>query len=50
MVTDDQLHASFKNVQVTFQYYHKIMLDILTKIKKYDLYTFLLTCLFLEFK
>lgn len=40
MVTDDQLHASFKNAQVTFQYYHKMTFDILT------IYTFLLNCFF----
>ena len=49
-VTDDQLHASFKNGQVTFQYYHKMMFDILTKIKKYGSFTFFLTCFVAEFK
>lgn len=33
MVTDDQLHASFKNVQVTFQYYHKMTFEPLLEWK-----------------
>ena len=49
IITDDQLYASFKNIQGT-QYYHNMLLDVLAKVRKYVPYTFFLTCYAAEFK
>ena len=49
-ITDDQLNVSEKNVQVTRLYCHNMVLDLLTKARKYGRYTFFLTCSGAEFK
>ena len=50
IITDDQLHVSEKKFQVTRLYYHNMVLDLLTKVRKYGPYTFFLTCSVAEFK
>ena len=43
MITDDQIFASFKNIRGTPQYFHNMLLDVLAKIRVFDVYTFWVT-------
>ena len=48
MISDDQIFTSFKNIMVTPQYFHNVLLDVLGSLQ-FGLYTFFLTCSTSEF-
>ena len=43
LISDDQIFASFKNIQGTPQYFHNMMLDVLAKVRHFGCTTFSLT-------
>ena len=49
MISDDQIFSSFQNIGGTPQYFHNMLLDVLTKIRQFGVYTFFLTCSAAEF-
>ena len=42
MISDYQTFSSFKNIRGTPQYFHKILLDFLSNIRQFGIYTFFL--------
>ena len=49
MISHDQIFSSFKNIRVTPQYFHNMLLDVLAKNRQFGIYTFFLTCSAAEF-
>ena len=44
MISDDQIFSSFKNIRGTPQYFHNMLLDVLSKNRQLGVYTLFLTC------
>ena len=49
MMSADQVFASFKNIRGTPQYFHNMLLDILAKVRQFNVYTWWLTLSAAEF-
>ena len=49
MISDDQIFPSFKKIRGIPEYFHNILLDVLSKIRLSEVYTFFLTCSAAEF-
>ena len=44
MISDDNISSSFEHVTGTRQYFHIMLLDVLSKIRQFGLCTFFLSC------
>ena len=49
MISGDQTFSLFKNIRGAPQYFHNLLLDVLAKIRQFEVYTFFLTCSAVEF-
>ena len=49
MISDDQIFPSFKKIRGIPEYFHYILLDVLSKFRLSEVYTFFLTCSAAEF-